>query len=92
MKLYRCPDCREFCDPIREGYDLVSYCHDAVCETVWMCIACEEREQHCGDDHCIQCIADQFVAAPQDFIGTAALKAEIADELAKRLRLLKVAA
>lgn len=85
---YRCPACAQFVEPILDkGHDvLVSYCCDEVVERVWMCETCNEREAHGGCDDCIECTADEFVAAPADFIGTDKLKAEIADELAKRLK------
>ena len=84
--IYRCPQCRQPVEPIREGDDLVSYCCDAVVEKVWLCETCGERECHSGCHQCMRCMADEFVAAPDSFIGSQGLKAEIALELARRLR------
>lgn len=86
---FRCPACKAECldgDIKHEDYLVISLCCDEVCESVWLCETCGVNEQHAGCDECLECAADAFVAAPQDFIGTAAFKADIADVLAKRLK------
>jgi hypothetical protein len=85
MKLYRCPDCKQFVDPVGDGYWLVSYCHDAVVETVWMCIECNEREQHKGCEECWECLIASIVADPRELdMCTRELRDEICRELATR--------
>lgn len=85
----RCPACKEQChdgDIRHEDYLAITACCDEIAERVFWCETCGEREAHAGCTECLECVADEFVANPADFIGTAALKAEIADELARRLK------
>lgn len=85
--LYRCPQCRQPVEPIREGDDLVSYCCDAVVEKVWLCETCGERECHSGCEICFECLLDESIADPRIIEQcTAKLQAEIAKGLAERLR------
>ena len=85
---YRCPSCRWECLSVefdRCG-DAISSCCDAVCERYYLCATCDAREPFAGDDDCIVCLADQFLAKPAEFDGHDAVKAAIADELAGRMR------
>lgn len=85
----RCPGCKleVFGTDVREeDYLDISTCCDEVCEKVWLCDVCGEREQHKGCDQCFECVLDEAVADPRIIDQCMPeLQAEIAKGLAERL-------
>jgi hypothetical protein len=86
----RCPQCKCECmdgNIKHEDYLAISLCCNEVCERVWVCETCGDREQHSGDTNCLSCICDAVIADPRELEQCSLkLQGEIAKELAGRLK------
>jgi hypothetical protein len=87
-KVYRCEYCKNDHAEVRavDGLMVCNFCDD-VCTRRFICDVCHERDVANGAEQCIECIADQVVADPEELHGCSkSLQAEVAHVLAKRLK------